>query len=70
MFCNLFQAIQRHSLSKLWLIRLLEEREKDLNRSVFLTTAAMEGYAENTFSSLLYLTLEALGKCTTQHSHQ
>ena len=57
----MFQALQKHSLSKLWLLRILEEREKGLNRSVFLTTASMESYAENTFSSLLYLTLEALG---------
>lgn len=37
-------------------------QERDLSTNVYLSTREMEEYAENTFSSLLYLTLEILGK--------
>ena len=57
-----FQAVHTHKLNKIWLTRLLDAREKDLGSSVFYTTNEIESYAENTYSSLLYLTLQSLGR--------
>jgi hypothetical protein len=36
-------------------------QEEELSRTAYLSTSEMEAYAENTSSSLLYLTLEAAG---------
>ena len=44
--------------------QLIDARESDLDTSVFYKTSDMEAYAERTFSSLLYLTLEVLGNST------
>lgn len=37
-------------------------QEADLSTTMYLSTGDMEDYAEKTFSSLLYLTLEAMGE--------
>ncbi|XP_072013524.1 NADH dehydrogenase (ubiquinone) complex I, assembly factor 6-like [Amphiura filiformis] len=58
---ELSYAVHKHKLSKLWLSRILEERERMLDDRPFHTVEEIESYAENTSSSLLYLTLEALG---------
>ncbi|CAI8006229.1 NADH dehydrogenase (ubiquinone) complex I, assembly factor 6 [Geodia barretti] len=56
------QAIHRHQLSKHWLTRLLDARERELGVSTYLTTSDLEHHAEWTSSSLLYLTLQTLGQ--------
>lgn len=38
-------------------------QEQDLDTNMYLSTVEVEDYAEATSSSLLYLTLEAMGQC-------
>lgn len=47
-------------LSKNWLFRIINTREKYLGNPPFPTLASLESYAENTYSTLLYLTLQSL----------
>nr|XP_033789063.1 NADH dehydrogenase (ubiquinone) complex I, assembly factor 6 isoform X2 [Geotrypetes seraphini]XP_033789064.1 NADH dehydrogenase (ubiquinone) complex I, assembly factor 6 isoform X2 [Geotrypetes seraphini] len=58
---ELWKAVKRHNLTKRWLVRMIEEREKNLNDQAYHTIQDLETYAENTQSSLLYLMLETLG---------
>ncbi|XP_004697524.1 NADH dehydrogenase (ubiquinone) complex I, assembly factor 6 isoform X1 [Echinops telfairi] len=58
---ELWKAIKRHNLTKRWLLRIIDEREKNLDDKVYRNIQELETYAENTQSSLLYLTLEILG---------
>ncbi|XP_033626407.1 NADH dehydrogenase (ubiquinone) complex I, assembly factor 6-like isoform X1 [Asterias rubens] len=58
---ELYRAVHKHNLSKRWLLRIVEAREQSLNARTFQSVEDVENYAENTASSLLYLTLEALG---------
>lgn len=48
------------NLSKAWLDRLIKEREKYLGNRPYVTMASLETYAENTYSTLLYLILQSL----------
>lgn len=41
-------------------------QEANLSVNHYSSTKELEDYAENTFSSLLYLTLEAMGSCKVQ----
>lgn len=45
---------------KSWLMRLINARETSLSNTPYPNIAALESYAENTYSTLLYLTLSAL----------
>jgi len=47
-------------LTKRWLQRLINSREEHLSIKSFESVAALETYAENSVSSVLYLTLECL----------
>lgn len=47
-------------LSKAWFLRVIDAREKYLNNAPYPDLAALESYAESTYSTLLYLTLQAL----------
>ncbi|XP_067392904.1 NADH dehydrogenase (ubiquinone) complex I, assembly factor 6 isoform X1 [Emydura macquarii macquarii] len=58
---ELWKAIKRHNLTKRWLLKIIDEREKNLNDRAYLNIQELETYAENTHSALLYLTLEMLG---------
>ncbi|CEG37048.1 Phytoene synthase [Plasmopara halstedii] len=58
---GLDQAIQKHDLTRRWFERLLDARDLDLNRDEVQNLAELETYAEQTASSLLFLTLECLG---------
>ncbi|PIK35088.1 putative NADH dehydrogenase (ubiquinone) complex I, assembly factor 6 [Apostichopus japonicus] len=58
---ELYEAIQKHNLSKQWLLRLVEERERTLEDRPFSSLEEVETYAEKTASSILYLTLEIFG---------
>ncbi|KAL8802082.1 MAG: hypothetical protein Q9182_004026 [Xanthomendoza sp. 2 TL-2023] len=48
------------SLHKSWFLRLITTREKYSTNAPYPTLASLEAYAENTYSTLLYLTLSAL----------
>ncbi|KAG7395094.1 NADH dehydrogenase (ubiquinone) complex I, assembly factor 6 [Phytophthora boehmeriae] len=54
-------AIQEHDLTRRWFERLLDARDQDLDRDEVHSVRELEVYAEQTASSLLYLTLECLG---------
>lgn len=45
---------------KFWLLRFLNTREKYMDNRPFASLAALEDYAENTYSTLMYMTLAAL----------
>jgi NADH dehydrogenase [ubiquinone] 1 alpha subcomplex assembly factor 6 len=56
-------------LSKSWLLRVVTAREQYLNNNPYPSMEALERYAESTYSTLLYLTLQALpmNSLTTDH---
>lgn len=54
------QSNGKAKFSKNWLYRIINTREQHLGNPPFPTLASLEGYAENTYSTLLYLTLQAL----------
>lgn len=66
---ELYKAITKHKLSKQWLVRLVEERDRTLEDRPFSSLAEVEDYAEKTASSMLYLTLEILGVRNVQADH-
>ncbi|WEW61054.1 hypothetical protein PRK78_006543 [Emydomyces testavorans] len=47
-------------ISKGWLTRLINAREQPLTNTPYTNIASLEQYAENTYSTLLYLTLSAV----------
>ncbi|XP_073855224.1 NADH dehydrogenase (ubiquinone) complex I, assembly factor 6 isoform X8 [Macaca fascicularis] len=57
---ELWKAVKRHNLTKRWLMKIIDEREKNLDDKAYRNIKELENYAENTQSSLLYLTLEIL----------
>jgi NADH dehydrogenase [ubiquinone] 1 alpha subcomplex assembly factor 6 len=56
-------------LSKTWLQRIIKAREQYLGNRPFPTLVALETYAEQTYSTMLYLALSAfpLNSITTDH---
>ncbi|KAH8696156.1 Squalene/phytoene synthase [Talaromyces proteolyticus] len=56
-------------LSKGWFIRMINAREQSLTNAPFTNLSALETYAENTYSTLLYLTLSSfpLTSLTVDH---
>ncbi|XP_069076600.1 NADH dehydrogenase (ubiquinone) complex I, assembly factor 6 isoform X1 [Pleurodeles waltl] len=58
---QLWKAVKQHNLTKRWFTRIIDEREKNLDDRAYRSIVELEKYAENTQSSLLYLTLETLG---------
>ena len=56
-------------MSKSWFMRIIAEREKYINNAPYPTIESLERYAENTYSTLLYLTLQSLsmGSVTADH---
>ncbi|XP_012628284.2 NADH dehydrogenase (ubiquinone) complex I, assembly factor 6 isoform X2 [Microcebus murinus] len=58
---ELWKAVKRHNLTKRWLMKIIDEREKNLDDKPYRNIQELENYAENTQSSVLYLTLEILG---------
>nr|XP_002710745.2 NADH dehydrogenase (ubiquinone) complex I, assembly factor 6 isoform X1 [Oryctolagus cuniculus] len=58
---ELWKAVKRHNLTKRWFMKIIDEREKNLDDKVYCNIQELENYAENTQSALLYLTLETLG---------
>lgn len=58
---ELWRAVRKHYLTKRWLQRIINEREKGLEERAYRNLQELESYSENTQSSLLYLLLETLG---------
>uniref|UniRef100_A0A7N6BS72 NADH dehydrogenase (ubiquinone) complex I, assembly factor 6 n=1 Tax=Anabas testudineus TaxID=64144 RepID=A0A7N6BS72_ANATE len=58
---ELWRAVRKHYLTKRWLLRIITEREKDLDDRAYRNLQELETYSENTQSSLIYLLLECLG---------
>ncbi|XP_054241426.1 NADH dehydrogenase (ubiquinone) complex I, assembly factor 6 [Indicator indicator] len=58
---ELWKAVKRHKLTKMWFMKIIDEREKNLDDRAYRNIQELEAYAENTQSALLYLTLEMLG---------
>lgn len=56
-------------LSKAWFHRIINTREQHLANPPYPTLAALETYAENTYSTLLYLTLAALPQASLTTDH-
>lgn len=50
----------KSKLSKTWLYKVIGEREKYLDNRAYVDMGALETYAENTYSTLMYLSLQAL----------
>ena len=60
---SVLQKQRQHSegqLNKSWFLRLISTREKYSTQAPYPTLESLEQYAENTYSTLLYLTLSAL----------
>ena len=62
-------AVREGKLTKGFLLRLLDARERDLTTSQPRTIESLEQYAEDTASSLNYLLLESLGVRDLQADH-
>ncbi|KAJ5713226.1 uncharacterized protein N7483_010407 [Penicillium malachiteum] len=59
----------RARISKGWLTRLISAREQTLTNDPYTNIAALESYAENTYSTLMYLTLSALPMTSVTADH-
>ncbi|XP_024917292.1 NADH dehydrogenase (ubiquinone) complex I, assembly factor 6 isoform X2 [Cynoglossus semilaevis] len=66
---ELWRAVKKHQLTKRWFLRMITEREKDLDDRAFRNIQELESYSENTQSSLLYLLLETLGVKNVHADH-
>ncbi|XP_016136753.1 NADH dehydrogenase (ubiquinone) complex I, assembly factor 6-like isoform X3 [Sinocyclocheilus grahami] len=58
---ELWRAVRKHTLTRRWMLRIISEREKDMEDKAYRNLQELEAYGENTQSSLLYLLLETLG---------
>jgi NADH dehydrogenase [ubiquinone] 1 alpha subcomplex assembly factor 6 len=56
-------------LSKNWFHRIINTREQYLGNPPYPTLESLEGYAENTYSTLLYLTLQSLPQASLTTDH-
>lgn len=59
----------RSRISKGWLTRLINAREQTLTNDPYPNLAALESYAENTYSTLMYLTLSAIPMASVTADH-
>ncbi|XP_058503263.1 NADH dehydrogenase (ubiquinone) complex I, assembly factor 6 isoform X2 [Solea solea] len=66
---ELWRAVRKHDLTKQWLLRIITERERDLDDRAYKNLQDLETYSENTQSSLLYLQLECLGVKNVHADH-
>ncbi|OJJ37313.1 hypothetical protein ASPWEDRAFT_109231 [Aspergillus wentii DTO 134E9] len=67
---NLHERTQgRARITKGWLTRMINAREQTLTNDPYTNIAALESYAENTYSTLLYLTLSALPMTSVTADH-
>ncbi|KAI0526202.1 squalene/phytoene synthase [Xylaria bambusicola] len=54
---------------KFWLLRMISTREKHMDNRPFPSLSALEDYAENTYSTLMYSTLATLSIQSTHMDH-
>ncbi|KAM7421616.1 hypothetical protein PAMA_015661 [Pampus argenteus] len=66
---ELWRAVRKQHLTKRWLLRIITEREKDLDDRAYRNLQELETYSENTQSSLIYLLLECLGVKNVHADH-
>uniref|UniRef100_A0A8C5GZM5 NADH dehydrogenase (ubiquinone) complex I, assembly factor 6 n=1 Tax=Gouania willdenowi TaxID=441366 RepID=A0A8C5GZM5_GOUWI len=66
---ELWRAVRTHDLTKRWMLKIIAEREKDLDDRAYRNLQELETYSENTQSSLLYLLLECLGVKNVHADH-
>ncbi|EAW13124.1 uncharacterized protein ACLA_015660 [Aspergillus clavatus NRRL 1] len=67
---DLNERTQGHArISKAWLNKMINARERTLTNDPYPTIAALESYAENTYSTLLYLTLSSLPMTSVTADH-
>ncbi|KAL4887395.1 Squalene/phytoene synthase [Aspergillus karnatakaensis] len=59
----------RAKLSRNWLNRMINAREQTLTNDPYTNLEALEQYAENTYSTLLYLTLSAIPMASVTADH-
>jgi NADH dehydrogenase [ubiquinone] 1 alpha subcomplex assembly factor 6 len=59
----------KSTFSKSWFMRVIDTREKYLSNPPYPDMAAIESYAENTYSTLHYLTLQALPMASLTADH-
>ncbi|PVH95750.1 hypothetical protein DM02DRAFT_645160 [Periconia macrospinosa] len=59
----------RSKFSKVWFHRIINTREQTLGNPPYPDLAALETYAENTYSTSLYLTLSALPQTSVTTDH-
>ena len=55
--------------SKSWFIRVTSTREQYMNNNPYISLSALESYAENTYSTLLYLSLQSLPMASVTADH-
>lgn len=63
------QTEGKSKLSKAWLHRIVSTREQYLHNPPYTNMSALESYAENTYSTLMYLTLSALPLASVTADH-
>ncbi|KAK6393605.1 hypothetical protein LTR65_002477 [Meristemomyces frigidus] len=59
----------RGKWSKSWFMRIVDTREKYLSNPPYHSMSALESYAENTYSTLMYLTLQSLPMASLTADH-
>jgi len=57
----LFESIQNFRLTQSWFLKLIDQRNRDIENQPIRNIQDIENYAENSASVLLYLGLECLG---------
>lgn len=63
------QTEGRGKWSKSWFMRIIDTRERNLSNPPYPSLGSLESYAENTYSTLLYLTLQALPMASLTADH-
>ncbi|EME47257.1 hypothetical protein DOTSEDRAFT_69262 [Dothistroma septosporum NZE10] len=63
------RSVGKQKFSKSWFMRIIDTREKYLSNPPYQTLSDLERYAENTYSTLLYLTLQALPMASLTADH-
>ena len=56
-------------MSKNWFMRIISAREQYINNPPYPTLDSLENYAENTYSTLMYLTLQTLPLASVTADH-
>jgi NADH dehydrogenase [ubiquinone] 1 alpha subcomplex assembly factor 6 len=64
-----FRSGGKATFSQGWLKRIIDTRQKHLSNAPFPTIASLESYSENTYSTLMYLTLQALPMASLTADH-